>query len=486
MNFTPTAYKSSAPQNLHNLLSSSLLNQEHSGTSPSLSTPETSTPSPLLDTFGLSQDAFLDTSQNNLNQPQPLVGSSSWNRHGMQPLSMQNRNGYMRSSDQIQSLLEDNEHLRQENLVLSGREPLTPQAPPIDQSKLRFFTLTQFNAWLKCADANMKERGQLPFLEDMNGQPLSREKKAAICQSMRELWRGFKIKKPSTFEVEESTHLKDQKAIVKSKTIKSEPSSVNSENDKNKPALPAEKPAKKHSLTVSSNEDSSDELVESPLLSKKAKLHHANLDPPISLTPPTEITTSDQSPHVMLPTEITTSDQSPHDVNVISISMPPVIIPVIKNPLKSSVRPLPRMISSTMTTTVTPHINTPSSPPSPGPSNNTPPPAVPAAPSPITPASTTNAKCMRPGLNKNRRTLCTHRWLNAVTKDSTTTDFKIYWTALSKDTKKQSYELILISNTSSKLLNWLPQASGTRTRPMLSSMYQAEQSTSRMNRIVST
>lgn len=97
MNFTPTAYKSSAPQNLHNLLSSSLynssslLNQDYSGTSPSLSTPETSTPSPLLDTFGLSQDPFLDTNQNNLNQPQPLVGSSSWNRHGVQPLtSMQN------------------------------------------------------------------------------------------------------------------------------------------------------------------------------------------------------------------------------------------------------------------------------------------------------------------------------------------------------------------------------------------------------------
>ncbi|KAG2739624.1 hypothetical protein P692DRAFT_201364969 [Suillus brevipes Sb2] len=109
------------------------------------------------------------------------------------------------------------------------------------------------------------------------------------------------------------------------------------------------------------------------------------------------------------------------------------------------------MISSTtMTTTITPHINTSPSPPSPGPSNKTLPPAVPAAPSPITPAPTTNAKRMRPGPNKNGRTLCAHRWLNGVAKDGTTADFKIYWTALPKDAKKK-YELEaaqLVSGTS--------------------------------------
>lgn len=230
-----------------------------------------------------------------------------------------------------------------------------------------------------------------------------------------------------------STHLKDQKAIVKSKTIKSEPSSVNLETDENKPALPEEEPAKKCLLTVSSDEDSSNELVDSPLFSKKAKLDHTgNLDTPgpISLTPLTEIATS---------------DENPHDIDVISISTPPIVIPVVKNPLdmlnhKLSVRPLPRMISSTTTTTITPHINTSPSPPSPGPSNNTLLPAVPAAPSPITPAPTTNAKRMRRGPNKNGRMLCTHRWLNGVAKDGTTADFKIYWTALPKDAKKK-YEL---------------------------------------------
>ncbi|KAG1725340.1 uncharacterized protein EDB91DRAFT_93609 [Suillus paluster] len=55
-------------------------------------------------------------------------------------------------------------------------------------------------------------------------------------------------------------------------------------------------------------------------------------------------------------------------------------------------------------------------------------------------APTTNAKRTRPGPNKNGRTLCAHRWLNGVTKDGTTADFKIYWTALAKDTK-QKYDL---------------------------------------------
>jgi hypothetical protein len=115
-------------------------------------------------------------------------------------------------------------------------------------------------------------------------------------------------------------HLKDQKAIVKSKTIKSEPSSVNSETDEKKPALPEEEPAKKCLLTVSSDEDLRNELVDSPLFSKKAKLDHTNLNTPrpISLRPLTEITTS---------------NKNPHDIDVISISTPPIVIPVVKNPL---------------------------------------------------------------------------------------------------------------------------------------------------------
>ncbi|OJA08317.1 hypothetical protein AZE42_10982 [Rhizopogon vesiculosus] len=55
------------------------------------------------------------------------------------------------------------------------------------QKLLRFYTPTQFNKWLRTADADMKEQGQFPFLEHANGQPLPREKKGAILLTMREL-----------------------------------------------------------------------------------------------------------------------------------------------------------------------------------------------------------------------------------------------------------------------------------------------------------
>ncbi|OJA20049.1 hypothetical protein AZE42_13413 [Rhizopogon vesiculosus] len=61
---------------------------------------------------------------------------------------------------------------------------------------------------------------------------------------------------------------------------------------------------------------------------------------------------------------------------------------------------------------------------------------------------TTNTKQMRPGLNKNRRTLCAHRWLNGVAKEVTAPDFKIYWTALPKVTKQASSLILTITQYS--------------------------------------
>ncbi|KAG1725613.1 uncharacterized protein EDB91DRAFT_1254661 [Suillus paluster] len=516
MNFTPSTYKSSVSQNHNNLLSLSLynsgttlFNQDDSGSS-SLSTPDMNTSSPLLDTFGLSQDPFLDTPQHNNNQPQlPLAGSSSWNM--IQPLA-RTQSGYMHSLDQIQSLLKDNERLCQENLMLAvgkaaieealqklvctlnsqGCEPVTPQAPPIDHSKLQFFTSMQFNTWLRCADANMKECGSLPFLEDVNGQSLSRVKKAAICQSMCELWQGFKIKNQAPLKWKKGDpalqELFQQEMVTKHPELglcmdnwkinyiatEQYPSwastHLKDQKQQSNPRLSNEKLVKKRPLTLfstSSIEDSSDELTDSPLLSKKPKLGHNNLETPISLTPSSPKIAPESDQH-----------ESPRDVNVISTSTPSVIhtdssttneadlsldaksatistFPSISDVLngKSAVRPLPRMIPSAMTTTPL-VVNSPSSllvnvghnsAPSPtesklGPSNVTPPiisASDSAVLSPTPSASTTNAKCMRPDPNKNGRTLCVHRWLNGVAKDGTTADFKIYWTALLKDTKKK-------------------------------------------------
>ncbi|OAX30551.1 hypothetical protein K503DRAFT_219013 [Rhizopogon vinicolor AM-OR11-026] len=55
----------------------------------------------------------------------------------------------------------------------------------------------------------------------------------------------------------------------------------------------------------------------------------------------------------------------------------------------------------------------------------------------------TSTKRMRPGPNKNGRTLCAHRWLNGVAKEGTAPDFKTYWTALPK-ARKQASSLVLI------------------------------------------
>ena len=223
---------------------------------------------------------------------------------------------------------------------------------------------------------------------------------------------------------------------------------------------------KKRPLTLfstNSSEDSSDKLTDSPPLSKKLKLGHANLETPISFTPP--------SPKIA--TEFNQLE-SPHDVNVISTSTPSVIhadssmtneansslnakvclhfsallLVVIYELIfnhsecyyfnissnkkstvsfifmhwisnaksisdalnsKSIVHPLPCMIPSAMTTTR--HMDTSPSALSPNeckprpPSNA--PPTIPAsdnaAPRPTPSVSTTSVKCMRPGPNKNGR-----------------------------------------------------------------------------------
>ncbi|KIK31420.1 hypothetical protein CY34DRAFT_111376, partial [Suillus luteus UH-Slu-Lm8-n1] len=199
-------------------------------------------------------------------------------------------------------------------------------------------------------------------------------------------------------------------------------------------------------------------VVAAPLSPEITTSESANtsLEIPISSAPlgPEIATESDQlkSPHNTVNVISTTSTlihadspaTSKADSSLDAKSTTIATFPIIKNPLKPIVRPLPRMIPSAMTTTS--HMDTSPSVPSPtestpGSSNN----ALPAIttsddaiPSPTSSAPMTNAKHMRPGPNKNERTLCAHRWLNTVVKDAggTTTDFKAYWTALPKDTKQ--------------------------------------------------
>ncbi|KAJ8588648.1 hypothetical protein M405DRAFT_882040 [Rhizopogon salebrosus TDB-379] len=577
MNFTPTpaAYKLSFPPSLlSNSLynSSTLLSQDES----LQSTPEMNTPSPLCDNFGLPRDPFLDAPPQNNVQPQPLIGSSSWNKG--QSFS-QAQSAYMRPSDQIQSLLADNERLRHENVVLAvGKAAIEEmlqklvttlnsqpcittqqhniqQRPSIDHSKLRFYTSTQFNKWLKTADADMKELGQFPFLEDMNGQPLSREKKSAILITMRDLWRGFKIqnKAPRTWRKSDpsiqetfrkemyskhpelalcadnwkidfvaterypswaSTHLKDRKMAVKSNVIKSEESPQSSENDKNKLTLSDVKPSNKRPpLTLPSN----DEATHSLPLAKKPKLvdvtsdsesssapltpslpvadvftsypiidvdamatipdqhvgdsdNHPNIDAMAVISDQDQFPMTDSRPIIDAVTAI--PDQSPVDMDVIATTTSiddinssgasevdfslgemkcstnttsaPITMLTVKNPLDAlnskRVRPLPRMIPTASTTSGTPSATTPTSALHTSNTSPIPPPPTSSTSNIAATPSITNAKRMRPGPNKNGRTLCAHRWLNGVAKEGTATDFKIYWTALPKETKEK-YEL---------------------------------------------
>ncbi|KAG1758624.1 hypothetical protein EDD22DRAFT_849864 [Suillus occidentalis] len=70
-------------------------------------------------------------------------------------------------------------------------------------------------------------------------------------------------------------------------------------------------------------------------------------------------------------------------------------------------------------------------------------PALPSNDMPIPPASATvelaSVKKFRPGMSKNGRSLCAHRWLRQVGSNGSSANFRIYWSGLTKE-KQLAYE----------------------------------------------